>query len=570
MNPLYKILERPCFASFLVGTLIHTMIWGATWVLATEEVMQAKLHLWQSNPLLFTIVMLIPYLVPFTMMTLSRRLTKQKIQSVMSQFPEMNPDIVLRLSPNLELAYINPAGKQFCRQHHLSKNDLEQWLRPIVAALHPPVSEASNKALYETEAEFKETTLHFRLKQTVQHEWFISARNISEQRQLQKNLQNALLKLTELTDFQESALGDYDPLNFNFFDSVQQMLSHIYASENPMDLQLPDAIFCTLDHPDSDRVTGQIFQQTEQGLTLPYPPFELEKTGPSYAISKGKDALYVQTWQADEMSLDAFQAQFNPKVRSVIYPIQGYVAYKSGYTSVIGFYKHTQVQETASYILKSIAIISESLNRISLESQEIFAQFKYTLDALARAAEANDEDTGDHILRLNEYSYLLAKALEMDDGFCNEIRLVAMMHDVGKIHIDPHVLKKPGKLTPEEMNHIKAHPEFGGKILGKSPLMKMAYEIALYHHERYDGSGYPFGLKGSAIPIAARIVSIADVYDALRQERVYKPGFSHEKAYRILTEGDGRTDPSHFDPKVLDAFKKVHHQLDATFNQMNK
>lgn len=116
---------------------------------------------------------------------------------------------------------------------------------------------------------------------------------------------------------------------------------------------------------------------------------------------------------------------------------------------------------------------------------------------------------------------------------------------------------------------MKAHPVYGARILGDSPRLIMAREIALHHHEKYNGTGYPHGIKGDAIPLSARIVALADVYDALRQKRVYKPAFSHDKAVNIITEGDGRTLPDDFDPQVLAAFSRIKKKLDYTFCNYN-
>jgi putative two-component system response regulator len=141
------------------------------------------------------------------------------------------------------------------------------------------------------------------------------------------------------------------------------------------------------------------------------------------------------------------------------------------------------------------------------------------------------------------------------------------MHDIGKIGIPDHVLLKPGGFTPDEWEVMKGHASLGAKILGnsKSSHLKMGAEIALNHHERWDGGGYPNGKRGEAIPLPARIMNICDIYDALRSKRPYKPAFDHPKTVDIITRGNGRTQPEHFDPVILAAFKQNHQSFRDIF-----
>jgi putative two-component system response regulator len=146
----------------------------------------------------------------------------------------------------------------------------------------------------------------------------------------------------------------------------------------------------------------------------------------------------------------------------------------------------------------------------------------------------------------------------MDTDFCDLIFYSSAMHDVGKIGIPDRILLKTGSLTPNEWEIMKTHATIGGSILARnsSPYLQMGEQIALAHHEKWDGGGYPFGLKGDAIPLAARIMQLADIYDALRSKRPYKNAFDHAKSVEMILKGDGRTDPSHFDPVVLSAFEQ--------------
>lgn len=191
-------------------------------------------------------------------------------------------------------------------------------------------------------------------------------------------------------------------------------------------------------------------------------------------------------------------------------------------------------------------------------TRQVLASYRETIQTLARAAGYKDEVTGTHVRRISYYNEELAAALGMNAGFCETIRYASQMHDIGKIGIPDAILLKKGPLTREEWAVMKTHTTLGAQMLSKgdSPYLQMGAEIALNHHERWDGGGYPSGLKGQLIPISARIMNICDQYDALRSERPYKRALSHEAAVEIITGGDGRTLPSHFDPDILVGFTR--------------
>ena len=185
---------------------------------------------------------------------------------------------------------------------------------------------------------------------------------------------------------------------------------------------------------------------------------------------------------------------------------------------------------------------------------------EHIIQTFAELSEAKSGETGQHVRRVAEYSKILALRLGLDDKDTEYLRIAAMMHDVGKLMISPDILEKPGKLTEAEYEIVKTHTTYGGELLSNSEgsIMKLAKVIALQHHERWDGTGYPNGLKEEEIDLCAQIVSVADVYDALTSERCYKKAWPPEEAKEEILTQRGKQ----FSPKVVDAFLDMYDEIE--------
>jgi len=193
-----------------------------------------------------------------------------------------------------------------------------------------------------------------------------------------------------------------------------------------------------------------------------------------------------------------------------------------------------------------------ALERLKNSEEKLRNSRTEIINRLSRAAEFRDDETARHVQRMSHYCHLLADKTGLEKEHCNLLQMASPLHDVGKIGISDTILLKPGRLTNEEFETMKRHAEIGYRILygSETDLLQMAGEIAWTHHEKYDGSGYPRGLKGEDIPIEGRIAAIADVFDALSTDRVYRPALSLEKTLDIMKEGREK----HFDPSLLDLF----------------
>lgn len=376
---------------------------------------------------------------------------------------------------------------------------------------------------------------------------------------LNDQLYSAYHNITSLTSFGERLFTAFDPVNFDFLEKVDSIVHQIIRRRFDL-MDCPEIVvigmidqggICQWLRYDS---IGKDIDRSAVRMNLDHKLAFSDSDNPVVAFYNDTDAELAASTLVGEL-------------KKHLIPVSNMVKYSNDSFCLIALNYGREVTTHDATVLSSVAMQSLFLKSLATQVRDTESAFEYTVFALARASEANDEDTGDHILRVGNYCALLANQLKIPEKFVQVIRIQAALHDVGKIHVSPAILKKPDKFTDDEWREMRMHTVYGAKIIGGHHRMSMAAKIAVSHHERYDGSGYPYGLSGEQIPIEGRILNLADQYDALRNARCYKPAFDHDTTFRIITEGDGRTIPQHFDPEVLTAFREIHGKFAEVFDE---
>ncbi len=224
-------------------------------------------------------------------------------------------------------------------------------------------------------------------------------------------------------------------------------------------------------------------------------------------------------------------------------------------------------RETLMSALKPVASSLAGFIDARMSREEIRNSYQYLANKFQDITGIYHNETMEHVGRIGDLSALIARGIGAMESEVDELIIFARLHDMGKIKVPSEILMKDGPLTHEEYNIVKNHTTWGAEIVGDAHWLVTARNICLTHHEKWDGSGYPHGLKGHEIPMEGAIVALADIYDALRSPRSYKAALTHEEVVTIILEGNGRTQPEHFNPEVLRWFARNHEKLNEVLFQ---
>ncbi len=407
-----------------------------------------------------------------------------------------------------------------------------------------------------------------------------------ENRLLKQQLGTVISAWKQLTQFHEDTLTHFHASDYKHAGDYRSLLSKLYdvsgnnvvklnGKEDP-DYNRPWAVLVLPKIKDNEYYSGKVHvfnnesEPVSEKITI---ELHIDKL-----LSRNKTNIDINHNLSQNVNKDLdIQDTINAELSKIlgdrisIPKLSQRIIYRCGYGEkgkvVIGLYDSPKtIGEFEVLSIKNCALTMESL-------YEFFHQIKdlqsTSLEMISRiellARKKDPETTGNHVIRMSAYSSVIAHELSKDEkfkdicthNFVESIGHMAALHDIGKVGIPDKILNKPGTLTMDEFAIMKLHTSIGGTCLEGSKHLKMAWEIAMFHHERFDGSGYPIGLKGEDIPISARIVAVADVYDALTTERPYKQEYDHKSSVETMLQGKG----AQFDPDVFDAFLRVESRI---------
>lgn len=496
----------------------------------------------------------------FTFRDLSLKRCLETNISKLSMYPETNPDFVLEWDRYKGITYKNKAVNDYITQRGLNREslnkllpaDFENYMRRLVG---------TDNKLYDVEANLNENIFSYTFTpfKADGDKVLIIGKDVTAKKALEEEMDFAYDRTKQILDFIESVLKELRFIDLEEVIDIKSVTSQALRDITDQVSMYPTHIFIALEN-DERLLEGYIVtkhhgQQRLISDKITIHPREIHN------LIQERDQGSFANWYDNCSDIEQFQNIFPEKLRKHIPEIRNYASHriageKQGVLIAVNYPKDVNLYDSET--IKGLSVAVGTL--LSIQSQfrdKEQAQFT-VFTKMAELAERRDQETGEHLKRMRNYARIIAQELAKKEEYKDLItpdyirRLynAAPLHDIGKVGIPDSILQKPGKLDDKEYEIMQKHTIIGGQVLEGPKFLDMAKDIAYYHHEKYDGSGYPFGLTGNNIPLCARIVAIADVYDAMTSKRVYKEAFSHDRTKKLISICSG----GHFVPEVVEAF----------------
>lgn len=396
-----------------------------------------------------------------------------------------------------------------------------------------------------------------------QDEVLARIRMLLKVRDLNERLGRSLASVAELTRFAKESAQGFDAAEFELLPQVDRLVARVIRQGSDS-LDRPQAMVVGIrghggwkwhhyESPFKELVRRE-FELGGRDLPL------LPGAGSSFSFFARREEFAAR-------GLAGFVARLEEQPRLAA-RFRDVLAFLSDGLCLLALNFDRDARDDDATVLDILAAEILSLQHLGDQVRQLQEETAHSVAALLRAAALHSERDESHPHRVGEYSALLARQMGLGERFAAAIRLQAQLHDVGNLGISLEILKKKGAPDFQEWEIIRGHTRLGAGIIGSHPRLAMAMVIALSHHENWDGSGYPNWLQGEQIPLAARIVALADRYDALRVARPYKPAMDHAPACEIILRGSERVQPEHFDPQVLAAFQELAPRFAEIFERM--
>jgi PAS domain S-box-containing protein len=482
--------------------------------------------------------------------------------NALSMFPENTSDFIMEWEKEQGITYCNEAVKKFlARSGNGSGSAKPEAILPKNFTDHMERLAGTDRTLREVEACHDGRTFSYSFipYNTDEDRILIMGRDITDSHKLTEEVELSYDRTRGILDLMEGIQREIRFMDIEKEEDLKPIVNLLLRNSSDAVSRNPSHVFVARENDDG-LMEGQIYvkslgevQPISRTITLH--PVDLK------GLLADRKGMNWANWQ--ELSHDPTEllSRIPDPLKEHVPHIDNFVACQidSEPGGVVAAFNYNGIVNKYDLeSLRGLALAAGSLYSSRRQFQQKEEGFFTLVTKMAQLVEERDRETGEHLRRISSYSSIIADQLSklpkykdvIDREFIKKLHKSAPLHDLGKSGVPDAVLRKPGKLDDKEYEMMQKHTIIGGKLLEGPDFLSTAREIAYYHHEKYDGSGYPYGLRGEEIPLSARIVAIADVYDAMTSNRVYKEAFSHERTKKLISICSG----GHFDPDVVEAF----------------